>query len=128
MRMERLQAWASTLGNVDERPARDSSPRKDRDEDSNELLASIRRLRRLEREKRLTPTATPRFEAIARELEAAAREIFRRAASFGEPRKSTEPGSTGPGKSTDDGASADDATSTARDPSEPAGEPPHRTT
>jgi hypothetical protein len=121
--MERLQACAPTLGDVDERPARDSSPRKDRDEDSNELLASIRRLRRLEREKRLTPTATPRFEAIARELEAAAREIFRRAASFGEPRKSSEPG-----KSTDDGASADDAASTGRDPAEHAGDPPHRTT
>jgi hypothetical protein len=121
--MERLQACAPTLGDVDERPAGDSSPRKDRDEDSNELLASIRRLRRLEREKRLTPTATPRFEAIARELEAAAREIFRRAASFGEPRKSGEPG-----RSTDAGSSADEAGSNGRDPANHAGDPPHRNT
>jgi len=119
--VERLQAGGPRLVSVDERPGRDSS-RNDRDDDSNELLASIRRLRRLEREKRLTPISTPRFEAIARELEAAAREIFRRAAGFGEPRRSRESR-----KSSDDGVSADDAGTTGRDPGEHA-EGPHRTT
>jgi len=61
-------------------------------DDPDEVLASIRRLRRLEHEKSRIPAGTSRFDAIVRTLDEAARELFRRAAGAVDGSRGAEPG------------------------------------
>ena len=66
-------------------------PTPDAPDDPDEVLASIRRLHRLEREKSRIPAGTSRFDAIVRTLDEAARELFRRAAGAVDASRGSEP-------------------------------------